>query len=131
MNFYLSSFKIGDQYEKLKELIPNKKVFYINNALDSKSMSQERREWAKNINFEQLKELGIEAEHLDLKDYFGKEKELEERLNQRSKKKELNKSIFAVKTFEFIISVVQNRSCMDQWRKYLYFVAGHEAEWIR
>jgi hypothetical protein len=34
MKFYLSSFKIGNQGNKLKALVSNNKIGYIPNALD-------------------------------------------------------------------------------------------------
>eukprot|EP01091_Cochliopodium_minus_P004644 TRINITY_DN1452_c0_g2_i1.p1 TRINITY_DN1452_c0_g2~~TRINITY_DN1452_c0_g2_i1.p1 ORF type:complete len:166 (-),score=40.71 TRINITY_DN1452_c0_g2_i1:107-604(-) len=84
MKFYLSSYKVGEKSFalELKEMIKNKKIAYISNALDSKSISNEKREMARNNNFNDLKNLGIEAEWIDLKDYFGKENDLERKLDE-------------------------------------------------
>jgi dipeptidase E len=78
MKFYLSSFKIGNQSEKLKEMVKDKKIGYIFNALDHlpKELYWEKLMKTK----EDLMNLGLEPEMLDLKDYFGKENELEKKV---------------------------------------------------
>ena len=70
MKLYLSSYKIGDDPQKLKNLLPeNCKAIYISNALDfARPQSQKKHEdW----DLGELEQLGIESEHLDLRDYFG------------------------------------------------------------
>ena len=83
MKFYLSSYKIGDEGQKLKKLLPpdKRKIGYIPNALDFTNVDLERRK--KNIDegIRSLQELDYEVEILDLRDYFGKQDELEKKLN--------------------------------------------------
>lgn len=81
MKFYLSSYKIGNETEKLKALIPtnNKKTAYISNALDF-STDIERRKQSEQSDIEQLKPFGLDIELLDLRDYFGKKVELEKKI---------------------------------------------------
>ncbi len=81
MKFYLSSYKLGNEIAKLKELIPaeNKKTAYISNALDF-SDDLERRKKSEQSDIEQLKELNLGIEIVDLRDYFNKQKELEKKL---------------------------------------------------
>ncbi len=81
MKFYLSSYKLGDEIAKLKELIPaeNKKTAYISNALDF-SDDLERRKKSEQDDIEQLKELGVEIELVDLRNYFNKQSELEKKI---------------------------------------------------
>ncbi len=81
MKFYLSSYKIGNETDKLKALIPanNKKTAYISNALDF-SNDAERRKQGEQSDIEQLKPFGLDVELLDLRDYFGKKTELEKKI---------------------------------------------------
>lgn len=80
MKLYLSSFKIGDDPTKLKNLLlENKKAVYISNAFDryknSENVQKHRTEDQK-----QLQEIGIVVEPLDLREYFGKKDQLKEML---------------------------------------------------
>ncbi len=45
MKFYLSSYKVGNETDKLKALIPadNKKTAYISNALDFSNDAERRK----------------------------------------------------------------------------------------
>jgi len=81
MKFYLSSYKVGNETDKLKALIPrdNKKTAYISNALDF-SNDAERRKQGEQSDIEQLKPFGLDVELLDLRDYFGKKTELEKKI---------------------------------------------------
>jgi dipeptidase E len=83
MKFYLSSYKLGNELDKLKELLPseNKKTAYISNALDF-SDDLERRKKSEQSDIEQLEELGLDIEIVDLRDYFNKQGELEERMSE-------------------------------------------------
>ncbi|OGK18995.1 hypothetical protein A3D80_03595 [Candidatus Roizmanbacteria bacterium RIFCSPHIGHO2_02_FULL_40_13b] len=80
MKFYLSSYKLGNQTEKLKQLIPHNKIGYIPNARDYSTADPERRKESVEANIQSLKELGIECELLDLKDYFSNPESLKEKL---------------------------------------------------
>ena len=81
MKFYLSSYKLGNEIAELKKLIPveNKKTAYISNALDF-SDDLERRKKSEQSDLEQLKELNLDIEIIDLRNYFNKQSELEEEL---------------------------------------------------
>ena len=81
MKFYLSSYKLGNKIAKLKELIPaeNKKVAYISNALDF-SDDLARRKKSEQDDIEQLRELSLEVELVDLRDYFNQQNELEKKI---------------------------------------------------
>ena len=83
MKFYLSSYKLGNELDKLKELLPagNKKTAYISNALDF-SDDLERRKKSEQSDIEQLKELGLDVEIVDLRDYFNKQSQLEEKISK-------------------------------------------------
>lgn len=81
MKFYLSSYKLGNEINKLKQLIPkeNKKTAYISNALDF-SDDLERRKKSEQADIEQLEGLGLDVEIVDLCNYFSKQNELAEKI---------------------------------------------------
>lgn len=83
MKFYLSSYKLGDKKAELKDMIAglNKKTAYISNALDFSS-DLERREKSEAADIADLESVGMEIEKVDLRNYFGKQAELEEKLNE-------------------------------------------------
>lgn len=71
MKLYLSSNNFGDNPSKLTQLASNnRKAFVIFNALDF-SKDLERRKNSEKRQLNELKELGFNAEILDLRDYFG------------------------------------------------------------
>ena len=76
MKFYLSSYKLGGETERLATLFPeNRKTAYISNAGDSFTNSERKRRWEES-DIEDLSKLGLEVEHLDLREYFGKRDKL-------------------------------------------------------
>ena len=84
MEYYLSSYKIGGEKEvqQLKDLLPpNKRTAYISNALDF-SDDPERRKQSEQADIDQLKSVGLEVEHFDLRNYFDQPEKLESDLRQ-------------------------------------------------
>lgn len=79
MKLYLSSYRLGDHPEQLGAMLgENKKVMVISNALfstDAERLAQGRE---REIN--DLRGIGLDPEELDLREYFGKSKDLEEKL---------------------------------------------------
>lgn len=80
MRFYLSSYELGNKTEELKKLVPRGKIGYIPNARDFTGADPERKEKRNNKDMKSLHELGLEVELLDLKNYFGKQDELKNKL---------------------------------------------------
>ncbi len=81
MRLYLSSFDIGNQSDKLVELVSGgKKVVIIVNALDHKS---EVRERFLKEQTQKLKNLGFDVEELDLRNYFNKANDLADFLKDK------------------------------------------------
>ena len=77
MKLYLSSYHLGNNPEKLTELIGNnKKIAVIANSRD-----YEDREEKTKLEFHNLIQLGLLPEELDLRDYFGKQKDLSKKIN--------------------------------------------------
>ena len=84
MKFYLSSYKLGNKTNKLKQLIPKEKrqIGYIPNALDFSNIDPERRKQHIEFDINSLRELGISVELLDLKVYFGKQIKLKKKIDR-------------------------------------------------
>jgi dipeptidase E len=83
MKFYLSSYKFGNEIDRLKTMLPaGSRIGQINNARDWTDADPERRAKHLREELEQLNQLGFVAEHLDLKDYFGKEHDLRKKLSE-------------------------------------------------
>lgn len=84
MKFYLSSYKLGDETEKLKELIKetNGKFGYIPNALDFTGADQQDKKQHCERDMKDLGQYGAKVEMLDLKNYFEKENELKAKLTE-------------------------------------------------
>ncbi len=78
MKLYLSSYGLGNHAEKLKELVGKKdaKVAVSVNALDF-STDLPRVAQRLEVEITNLAALGFAAEHLDLRDYFGKDNLME------------------------------------------------------
>lgn len=78
MKYYLSSFKIGNETERLKSLIPpNKKTAYISNALDM----VEDQSWLSEFTGQDISDLagvGLDVERFDLRNYFDDHSRLEQ-----------------------------------------------------
>ena len=83
MKLYLSSFRTGNETEKLIEMAnnTNKKVAFISNAMDDFT-DLEMREIIEGHDKNDLIELGFQVDHIDLKTYFNKEKDFRTLINK-------------------------------------------------
>ena len=82
MKFYLSSYKLGNNVQKLRKIIPkNKKTAYVPNALDY-SDDLERRKASEAFDVNELSGVGLDVEVLDLRKYFGKKEKLRKKMNE-------------------------------------------------
>jgi len=79
MRFYLSSYKLGEKADELKRLAGSGKIGLITNALDFVEGPAKTESNLRDLAL--LESVGITAEFLDLKDYFGKESALLGKLN--------------------------------------------------
>lgn len=82
MNYYLSSYKLGNETEHLKQMAPKGKIGYIPNALDFTGADPERRKKHIEADAESLRALGLEVEIIDLKEYFHEENILQDKLKE-------------------------------------------------
>jgi len=81
MKFYLSSYRIGNQAEKLKSLVPKgKKLGVIPNALDY--IEPELRRQSNERCMNDLTDIGINIEMLDLQNYFNRKDELRKKIRE-------------------------------------------------
>jgi len=83
MKFYLSSFGFGRDTGKLKNMLPPGSRFgHVNNSQDVTDISKKIIPKLQQEEIDQLIRLGFKAEPLDLRDYFGEENKLREKLFQ-------------------------------------------------
>ncbi|MBD3362496.1 hypothetical protein GF362_02145 [Candidatus Dojkabacteria bacterium] len=79
MKFYLSSYKLGNEYKKLQKMISktNQKLAYISNALDfSNDINRRKKSVESDIN--DLQRFNVSIQKVDLREYFGKRQKLQE-----------------------------------------------------
>lgn len=82
MKLYLSSYRLGDDPQRLAELAgSNKKAAVIANAMDFLPDPEGRKQSA-DREITDLKALGFQPEEIDLRNYFGKPDELGKKLNE-------------------------------------------------
>jgi dipeptidase E len=84
MRLYLSSYKLGNELDRLKKLMPknNNRLGYIPNALDFTGADPQRKEQGIRTEMDELKSLGFKVELIDLKKYFGKSDMLKRKLEK-------------------------------------------------
>lgn len=82
MKLYLSSYKLGGNPERLRELMSSNRIGYIPNALDFRAADPVKRQQHIEDDAAALRELGLDVEVVDLKDYFGRAEALREKLEE-------------------------------------------------
>lgn len=108
MKMYLSSYRLGNNPEKLAELVgENKRVAVIPNALDF-SNEVERRNEGVQREIDDLNSLGLQAEEVDLRKYFSKPNELEQKLVEFG-------MVWVRGGNVFVLRRAFNESGMDKW----------------
>ncbi len=80
MKYYLSSYRIGQHGDKLIDLSNGGPLAYIPNALDHIPAKEHSENKKRNI--QDLLDIGVKAELLDLKDFFGALNKLQEVLSK-------------------------------------------------
>jgi dipeptidase E len=114
MKLYLSSYKIGNEVEKFKELMQkaNNKIGYIPNALDFPGADPIRKAEGIKKEMEELKGLGFDVELLDLYKYFYKNSELKKKLDELG-------GVFVRGGNTFVLRQAMKASGFDQQIEYL------------
>ena len=110
MKMYLSSYHLGNNPQKLVDMVgKNKETVVISNALDFLTDISRRNESAER-ELNDLRELGLEPEEFDLRNYFGKPKKLEKDLSKYS-------LIWVRGGNAFILRKAYKESGFDKWLK--------------
>jgi len=108
MKMYLSSYRLGDNPEKLMALMgENKKIAVIPNALDF-SNEIDRRNAGVQREIDDLNNLGLQAKEVDLRKYFKKPDELEQKLSEFG-------AIWVQGGNTFVLRRAFKESGMDDW----------------
>jgi len=108
MKMYLSSYRLGNNPEKLVGLMgANKKIAVIPNALDFSS-DIDRRNAGVQREIDDLNNLGLQAEEVDLRKYFKKPDELEQKLSEFG-------AIWVRGGNTFVLRRAFEESGMDKW----------------
>lgn len=108
MKMYLSSFRIGDHPEQLVSLAGNnKRAAVIANSIDFGN-DPERRIAGVQREIDDLTKLGFSPEEVDLRNYFGKPKDLEKKLSEYG-------MLWVRGGNTFILRRAYKESGMDQW----------------
>lgn len=109
MKLYLSSFRLGDHPQKLKELFgKNIRIAIIPNAKDNYEPNYRHQRLAEEM--QSLESLGLAAEVVDLKEYFGKKDALEKKLKDFG-------GVWVVGGNTFVLRVAMHESGFDTWLK--------------
>lgn len=110
MKLYLSSFRIGNKPQELARAFgDNKKVAVIANSMDFLEDEGVRKSKVADES-EALKQIGLEPEELDLRDYFGIPSELVEKLKSYG-------GVWVRGGNVFILRRAYKESGMDNWLK--------------
>jgi dipeptidase E len=124
MKYYLSSYEIGNETEKLKKLVPKGKIGYVPNARDFTGADPERRAKRNENDIGSLRTLGFEVEMLNLQDYFGKQDQLKNKLEELG-------AIFISGGNVFVLRQAMKLSGLDEILKELrnsdFLYAGYSA----
>jgi len=124
MKYYLSSYELGNQSEKLKVLAKKGKIGYIPNARDITGIDPDKKAVRTNNDMSSLRDLGLEVELLDLQEYFGKSDKLKYKLEELS-------AVFISGGNVFILRQAMKLSGMDQILKEFqdtdFLYAGYSA----
>ena len=108
MKLYLSSYRLGNESDKLKKLVgKNKRAAIIPNALDF-STDIERRNAGVAREINDLQNLGFQPEEFDLKGYFDKASKLKKDLSSYG-------LIWVIGGNAFILLKAMIKSGMDKW----------------
>lgn len=124
MKYYLSSYELGNETEKLKTLVPKGKIGYIPNARDFTSADPERKAKRTTNDMNSLRELSLEVALVNLSDYFGKREELKKKLEELG-------AIFISGGNVFVLRQAMKLSGLDEILKELrdtdFLYAGYSA----
>lgn len=109
MKLYLSSYRLGNSSEKLVDLLSdNKRVAVIANAMDFADDLQRQEKTKQSIL--EIKNLELLPEEIDLRNYFGKQNELSNKLNSYG-------AVYVRGGNTFVLRRAMAQSSFDKWIK--------------
>jgi len=109
MKLYLSSYRLGNNPEKLEKLFSdNKNIAVIANTMDF--VDDFQREESTGQSIMELKNLGLFPEEIDLRNYFGKQNELSKKFNNYG-------SVYVRGGNTFVLRRAMAQSGFDKWIK--------------
>lgn len=110
MKLYLSSYRLGENPQRLADLFGrNKKVAVIANSMDFLTEVSQRQE-AASREIKDLNNLGLIAEELDLRQYFSKPEQLQEKMKEYG-------GIWSRGGNVFVLRKAYKESGLDVWLK--------------
>ncbi len=108
MKLYLSSYKFGNSIQALADMMRNnKRIAIIQNALDAYTDLARRKANLQN-DMDGLAEIGLKPEELDLRNYFTRNIELQQKLSELG-------GVWVVGGNTFVLRRTLKESSMDQW----------------
>jgi len=108
MKLYLSSYKFGNHIQALADMLSNnKRIAIIQNALDAYT-DLDRRKASLQNDMDRLAEIGLNPEELDLRNYFTRNIELQQKLSELG-------GVWVVGGNTFVLRRTFKESGMDQW----------------
>ncbi len=108
MKLYLSSYKFGNNIQSLADMMSdNKRIAIIQNALDAYVDSYQRKARLQS-EMEGLVEIGLQPEELDLRNYFTRNIDLQQKMSELG-------GVWVVGGNTFILRRTFKESGMDKW----------------
>lgn len=108
MKLYLSSYKFGNNIQSLANTMSdNKSIAIIQNALDAYT-DLDRRKASLQNDIDGLAEIGLKPEELDLRNYFTRPSELQQKLSELG-------GVWVVGGNTFVLRRTFRESSFDQW----------------
>jgi dipeptidase E len=102
MKFYLSSFKFGDKRGELAQLAPGTEIAIIPNALDPRPRDGETTIRSLKNKIERLDDLGLDAEVIDLRDFFDDKASLKTTIESKGAVFVLGGNVFVLRQAMFL-----------------------------
>lgn len=126
MKLYLSSYKLGNKKDELKEWIKehNNKICLIPNSRDIYPES-ERKTLGIQVDVQELTDLGFNVTVISLKDYFNKKEQLIERLQEFNAFYVIGGNVFALRQAMYLSGFDDYLKTIKDNENYLY--AGYSA----
>ena len=126
MNFYLSSYKVGDKSDELKKWINQhgNKICLIPNSRDIYPASERKANGIKE-DVNELTDLGFDVTVISLKDYFDNKEELINKLKEFSAFYVIGGNTFALRQAMYLSGFDEYLKSIENSSNYLY--AGYSA----